>query len=431
MRSKPVVPSDLLASLMSGKFDCKFADMKATLFSNFPDRFLRESIIPKLDQRGIEVVRVSVPKNAESVSGAGAGSEIVLFMHEMASHNDDKVVRALAHKEGLPMVCLSRKASSWDERLPLLEQAPQHQTQPDPKPKPDPKPDPDFSSVAATAQDTDTGDKVMPDNTTRTVPNDVLEAMLRHMMQLHAKNTKYEDMVPELRQYWTNELANGAQLYSYLGNVLRRADCPEFYKQWVAAGRPAGEPSKPKRAKRTDMDTHTQTKTKMRGVRGMPEEDLEKMLRLVMTQRNSGKAYGAFLNQIQKFWPDGGGPRDADQLSKLAATCAHSPRAPTWYKAWFKQAKKRPGSVATKATKTSARKPVARKPADDAELAKIYAEENEALKKRVAALQAKPDVKHVKEQLIELFSSCRKLVELGAMDVEQTLRMAMEYLERD
>lgn len=425
MRSKSFTPPELLALLAAkDQESCKFLDMRAALFSNFPEKFLRHSIIPKLEMRGVEVVSSARPDGAPLLQMMDA-VDIVLFMHEMASHNDDRAVRNASRVSGLPMLCLSRKASSWEGKLPPVKssdsktfeiQLPLAATASAEEPKPEP---------AAP----NTGDLNMSEISRKSVPDANLEPLLRRVMQLRGQGVKYADMIPELRQFWTNpsELKTGAQLQSYIGNVQRRPGCPEFYTQWVKAGReeagaaevPTVSGLKPKKVTMKTKKTRTQA---TRGMRGMPEKDLEKVLRTVMEQRDSGKQYKDILPLVRKHWPDGEGPGDADKLNKLVSSAAHSPRVPAWFKTWFKSAKTRSGVRDAPWPKSSGKK------SDDLELARVYSEENEALKNRVSSLE--DSIKSIKAQLMETLASCRKLVEIGAIDTPGAFNIATEFLRK-
>lgn len=473
MRSKPFTVPVMLARLADeGKLDtfahldhCKFeGDMRAVLFSNFPDRYLHDSIIPKLGMRGVIVDRVALPRHAAATSPPDpAPDSAVLFMHELASHSENDAVKEFAERAGLPMICISRKAALWDNRLPHIEVsvpasvagagfAPAAPPKPEPKSRPEPEPKPRPEPAPADSQ-THTGDANMPTNTVRAVPNELIEPMLRHMMRLHGQSVSYDQMVPELRQYWKHgSLDKGPQLYSYLGNILNRSDCPQFYKDWVAAGRPKeGEKKETNMNTKTTADKPSADSQPSRPgprhgprplfLRALDDKSLAKITAKVMEMRDKGKQYNDILPMVAQYWGDGQGPQTGEQLAKFLCTVVASPRASAEFRSWYANVRKqRPKAKPAPKSRPSRRKRVVDKfdlpnkpPAkDDAELARIYAEENEALKRRVAELQsAQPrDVGQIREQLRELFASCQKLVSLGAMDVEGTFNMVFQFLDR-
>ncbi len=180
MRSKPFSAPGLLTNLVE---DQEELVLRATLISKFPMKFLNDSIVPKLGARGIQVDKIVHSKGAASMESING--DVVLFMHEISSHGEMKNAKDLADRSGVPLICLSRKASLWDKLLPerpaRLESEPEN-----------------------LKLETNAGEDHMPDPITRAVPNDQIEAMLRHMMYLHGQGFGYSEMVPELRQYWVH-----------------------------------------------------------------------------------------------------------------------------------------------------------------------------------------------------------------------------------
>ncbi len=413
--------------------------MRALLFSNFPDRFLKDSILPKLETRGVSVDKVMLPRNA-SASPAPVQAEAVLFMHELASHSENDAVRDFATRAGLPMICISRKAALWDDRLPHMEVSIPPciaaATQ-DPIPVP-----------AAKPQDTDTGDADMPSNITRSVPTELVEPMLRHMIKLHSQGMSYDGMIPELRQYWkSGSLDRGNQLRSYVGNILKRHDCPDFYKQWVASGRPKDNAQKeapvvtktnqtvPPPADKPEVPAAAGKRHGPRPLflRALDDKQLAKVVAKIMKMRDKGEQYKDILPAVREYWAASEGPQTPEQLTKFMATIAVSPRAPVGFKSWYAKARKHgPAPKASSRKRQVADRFDLPKPKDDAELARIYMEENEGLKKRLEELQAaRPkDAGQLKAQLRELFASCQKLVALGAMDLDGTFNMVFQFLDR-
>jgi hypothetical protein len=188
----------------------------------------------------------------------------------------------------------------------------------------------------------------------------------------------------------------------------------------------------------------------------MSDIDFERLLRMVMERRDKGLPFKDFLDEVNKeFWPEGDGPQNADQFSKLAATAAHSSRCPAWYKTWFEKAKTRTG--AAKSVEFKVTKPVKKanmKKAKKAKSLKVKTTRKPRMKASKLA-RAKPDVKKVPRnsgmdprlpgrampkmdayrleilvRLREVFASCAKLIDIGAMDASQAFRIALEYLNR-
>ena len=246
----------------------------------------------------------------------------------------------------------------------------------------------------------------------RFVPDDKVEPMLKHVMQLHGQQMGYSAMVPELSQYWPKgKLKNGLQLRSYLDNIYRRSECPEFFKKWVDAGKPpAGVKGKGKISKGKK--------------RLFSKQDLEKILIVIQDKRNAGKSYGDIVGAIQEYWPEGKRPKTGDQASKFTFRIARSSQCPTWFKNWYHQNKTRfvePKPVVKK--KASSQK------AAPADVCRCEKQAKITVRQRVLQIEVN-DLKNQLTHLKDIFASCQKLVEVGAIDVAETLRIAMVYLDR-
>lgn len=431
--------------------------MRALLFSNFPDRFLQDSVIPKLKTRGVSVDRVLSPRAASSITTPVPDVATVLFMHELSSHGENDAVKNFAERANLPLICISRKSALWGDRLPSV--------QSEVRSAPAVGTHIDTAATIAAAEvvatvvnssetpasappDSNTGDENMPSNAVKSVPNELVEHMLRHMIKMHGHGTSYDDMVPELQQYWkSGTLESGKQLRSYLDNIYRRSNCPEFYKDWIEAGRPASDADVQEEPEPVEAAAEVADRRGKRPMflRALSDKNLDRFVRKVTSLRDKGVPYKDIFPEIRKYWKEEDGPQDPDQLSKFMASIAISPRAPIGYKAWYDRVRRhgpapkkiRRGKTAetasNRAAARTAAKPLAKiQVVDDAELARIYMEENEVLKKRLADVQSSQpkDVALIKAQLRELFASCQKLVDIGAMDVEATFNMVFQYLDR-
>lgn len=428
MRSNPLSsPIALLASEIPHAFTTK-----AILFSKFPNRFVNQSIIPKLERRGIVVERVVHPKRALSLGDTEAS--MALFMFEMSSHSENNAVKEFCSLSNIPLVPISRKSSAWGDKLPpelspaLVEAGDFDETAPS-----------GADEEAENETNIEDGDETMPDNTIRSVPNDKVEAMLLHMMDLHGKGVGYADMIGPLKKYWTNGvLSSPKQLRSYLGNILRRDDCPQFYKQWIEDGRPAYRANEPDSGKLKMKTKKTKTKTEMNGMRNMTDAELSELLGAIVDERRKEKPYREILPMAQSIWPGGNGPKDVDQLTKFVSSAFYSPRCPAWFKEWYGSTRSRPGVANPKKAPPQEEKKVT----DDAELAKMFSDENEKLKKENEKLKEKissmentkskgmSTSEKIRGDLLQIFSHCQSLIAIGVMDADETIRIAMTYLER-
>lgn len=85
--------------------------MRAVLFTEFPERFVHEKIVPELRTRGVDVVHVASIETCERV--AYVGVDVVLNMHEMGGHTWSQKLTRVCSKAGVPVRALSRKKSAW------------------------------------------------------------------------------------------------------------------------------------------------------------------------------------------------------------------------------------------------------------------------------------------------------------------------------
>lgn len=86
--------------------------MKAVLVTDFPERFVNESILPELSRR-VEVVLVASHYRVRSVDLASYAPDVVLRMNEMVGHSSSDVLIRYCREQGIPLQSLSRKKSTW------------------------------------------------------------------------------------------------------------------------------------------------------------------------------------------------------------------------------------------------------------------------------------------------------------------------------
>jgi hypothetical protein len=357
MRSQPFSAPKLLTDLVE---DQEGPVLRATLVSKFPAKFLNDSIIPKLEARGIQVEKVVHSKNASLMESASG--DLILFMHEVSSHGEFKNAKDLAERSGIPMMCLSRKASLWN-KLPPERSAKLSKimvSEPDPEPK-------ELGEVAETNVATNPGDQI--------------EAILQHAA-----------VVEEGKSTVHKKEAN-------------------------------------------------------RGVRYMTDDELAKVLKFIMDRRNAGAMYKDIVEPLKKIWPDKGGPNNTDQMTKFVSSMSRSPRCPSWFRMWYNNARTRPGKAvpplptakaASLKPEVDEKEPSSAKASDDAELAKMYAAENEMLRRTVSELKNSVDAaqnalknsgtEKIRQDLEEIFASCEKLMSIGAINLQDTMRIAVTYL---
>ena len=89
--------------------------MQALLMTKFPTSLIENNVKPRLLARGIEVTAVLDSDRAKSIPPGDY--PLVLFMHEMASHNQWASAKELTLKAGKRFFELSRKSASWPDDL--------------------------------------------------------------------------------------------------------------------------------------------------------------------------------------------------------------------------------------------------------------------------------------------------------------------------
>lgn len=107
--------------------------MRAVLVSGFPDDFVRNDIIPELERRDVEVIRVVHPYKVDRVDISALRPDIVFHMTEWGSHAKTERLAKTCRQAGIALRSLSRKKAAWADFLP----APRELPPPPPNPRPD------------------------------------------------------------------------------------------------------------------------------------------------------------------------------------------------------------------------------------------------------------------------------------------------------
>jgi hypothetical protein len=87
--------------------------MRAILVTAFPERFVRESILPDLRKR-VDVLLVATPKQAALIQLSAYEPDVVLHMAELGGHSEAINFRENCRRADIPIRLLSRKKSSWN-----------------------------------------------------------------------------------------------------------------------------------------------------------------------------------------------------------------------------------------------------------------------------------------------------------------------------
>ena len=95
--------------------------MKAILFSNFPKEVFNNTLKPKFDQYGVEIVKVA---NIDRSPNVELGEvDVVVAMVELMSGGQRAKVKELARKNGKRFLGLSRKGADWAKEFATIEGA--------------------------------------------------------------------------------------------------------------------------------------------------------------------------------------------------------------------------------------------------------------------------------------------------------------------
>lgn len=192
--------------------------LRAAVFTNYPERLVRETVAPKLRERGVEVVHI------EKLGRAGRALlldvDVVLAMHEKASHAEGDRARLAATSAGKRYLTLSRKASSW----------------------------PDFRKGISVQAQIQGEEPVIEDGKT-------LELLLREYVELWEDGSQTEEIAAQVRHYLLPvPIRTAGQLSALLQRVLKAGEPPWFRKWWdeerimnrnTVASKPCPPPSRP------------------------------------------------------------------------------------------------------------------------------------------------------------------------------------------
>lgn len=96
------------------------AFVRAVLVCHFPERFTKESVVPRLREFGVDILRtVNVERSPDFKVG---DAEIVICMKDFISHNAWNTARSVARKHSRPFVAITRKAAEWEEKFAKIKQ---------------------------------------------------------------------------------------------------------------------------------------------------------------------------------------------------------------------------------------------------------------------------------------------------------------------
>ena len=162
------------------------------LWSKYPTYYVEGKIEPKLRERGISVIkRLSTQTKEVDLSQV----DVVLCMHEMASHAEVERLRIIANSNSKRVFVLSRKEAFWDRDLSKLEQ---------------------FKMPAPKA-----------------IPDSKVEAFCTKYIELKKQGMNHEQMLPSLQEFWRNgKLTNSSQLSQYMRNLLSGERAPKFFREF-------------------------------------------------------------------------------------------------------------------------------------------------------------------------------------------------------
>lgn len=178
------------------------------------------------------------------------------------------------------------------------------------------------------------------------------------------------------------------------------------------------------------MGTKPDENVKFDGLAHMTECDLNGLLNVVIENHVDGMIFKDMFDVAVRNWP-GNPPKDRDQFTKFLSTVFYSPRCPEYYKSWYLKVRTKNKINHIKTYDKSHTR-------DDAELARLFATENESLKKRITQLEAEirtkkepcNDKDFTKSRLKEVIALCKKLIDVNAIDPSQAFMIVMGYLEK-
>lgn len=89
--------------------------IRAILVSHFPERFTKESLLPKLKEHDVDVLEVV---NAERNPDFNLRhADIVICLKDFMSHQAYNNAKFVAKKHARPFITLTRKAADWESKL--------------------------------------------------------------------------------------------------------------------------------------------------------------------------------------------------------------------------------------------------------------------------------------------------------------------------
>lgn len=95
--------------------------VKAILFSNFPKDVFNNTLKPKFDQYGVEIVKVANIDRSPNVDLADA--DVVIAMVELMSGGQRTKIKELARRNNRRFIGLSRKGADWAKEFASIEPA--------------------------------------------------------------------------------------------------------------------------------------------------------------------------------------------------------------------------------------------------------------------------------------------------------------------
>lgn len=214
--------------------------MDAVLYSGFPERFVRNRVIPKLRRLGVEVICVGDADRPTERCVARA--DLILVMHEMASHSGDKAIRIIAEAHGKRVAYLPRKASSWRERLGLQ----------DPPPSSSEQKNKQEGHMEAQADSRPNGrhNGVLVDALRRSGKS--LDDMLKAIVQMSKVDRfGYREMAPRLQPFFDGTELTPGRLKDFVGAVCKRPDVPGWFVDWRKTSRGGPRPGTVRKQKKT------------------------------------------------------------------------------------------------------------------------------------------------------------------------------------
>jgi len=167
--------------------------MRAIVFSNFPKDTFENSLRPKFEALGIEVGKLVKPDRADGFADI-RDFDFVVAMVELMSTGQKEKIKQLAKRSGKKYVPLNRQGATWRRDFGLEEEEMAN---------------------------------------TKSVPDDLLDSMLRDFMKLVDSDSPLDQVVVSLRKYWKGRPLNTVeQMMSYMQRFRMSGRCPEYFTTW-------------------------------------------------------------------------------------------------------------------------------------------------------------------------------------------------------